>query len=109
MAIKYSHTNITSKNWKKLAAFYQQVFGCVLVPPERDLSGKWLDKGTGVKNAILTGAHLRLPGVDENGPTLEILQYENVENNFPPKANRKGFGHIAFHVDDVDAVYQKRS
>lgn len=107
MPIRYTHINIVSRDWKKLVKFYQEVFGCIPVPPERDYSGTWLDKGTGVNKAHLKGMHLRLPGMEENGPTLEIFQYENTENKLPPKANREGFCHIAFHVDDVRAIHEK--
>ena len=48
--------------------------------------------------------HLRLPGHGENGPTLEIYSYTQMENKLPPRANRKGFGHIAFLVDNVNEV-----
>ena len=75
--MKYVHTNIISKDWRKLADFYTTVFECVIVPPERNQSGDWLSKGTGVPNAHLRGAHLRLPGYGENGPTLEIYQYDH--------------------------------
>jgi len=39
MATKYTHTNLIAKDWKRLLAFYQEVFGCIPVLPERDLSG----------------------------------------------------------------------
>ncbi len=107
MAIRYTHTNIVSNDWKKLVRFYNVVIECSPVPPERNLSGKWLDEGTGVNNASLQGMHLRLPGFGDDGPTLEIYQYENIENNYSPKANRKGFGHLAFHVDDVEHIMEK--
>lgn len=45
--------------------------------------------------------------VRDPGPTLEIYQYGNTEENFPPQANRKGLGHIAFHVDDVREIHKK--
>ncbi len=102
MTTRYTHTNIVSRDWKGLAAFYQEVFDCVPVPPERHLSGDWLSRGTGVQNAQAKGMHLRLPGLGENGPTLEIFEYLESEPNLPPAANRRGFGHIAFHVDDVE-------
>ena len=106
MKIKYKHTNIIAKDWKKLAKFYEDVFGCVLVPPERHLSGEWLSKGTGVKNANFSGVHLKLPGWESEGPTLEIYQYkENMEKPYPA-ANREGFSHIAFEVDDVSEVLE---
>jgi predicted enzyme related to lactoylglutathione lyase len=102
MKTKYKHTNIIARDWQALAAFYEKVFGCVRVPPERHLSGAWLEKGTGVPNARFSGVHLRLPGHDENGPTLEIYQYSQHEPKPPPAANREGLSHIAFEVDDVE-------
>ncbi|MCE5252173.1 VOC family protein [bacterium] len=102
MKAKYKHTNIVARDWRALAKFYQDVFGCILVPPERDLSGKWLDKGTGVKDAHFTGAHLLLPGHGDNGPTLEIYQYCHNEPRSATAANQEGIMHLAFEVDDVD-------
>lgn len=96
-----------STNWKKLSKFYQNVFDCIPIPPQRDLGGEWLSKGTGVTNAHLKGIHLKLPGFGEGGPTLEIYEYKDVEQNLPPAANRIGFGHIAFHVDDVNEMHEK--
>jgi catechol 2,3-dioxygenase-like lactoylglutathione lyase family enzyme len=95
----YVHTNLIARDWKRLAAFYQEVFGCVPVPPERDLSGAWLEAATGVKGAHLRGMHLRLPGAD--GPTLEIFQYQSSPDAGLPAANHLGFMHLAFRVDDV--------
>ncbi len=69
--------------------------------------GQWLDEGTGIDRASLQGMHLRLPGCGASGPTLEIYQYGEMEDNYPPKANRKGFGHLAFHVDDVEQLMEK--
>ncbi len=108
MPIKYVHTNIISNNWEVLSTFYQKVFECTAVPPIRNQSGEWLDKGTGLNNAHLKGVHLRLPGYGDQGPTLEIYQY--VEMKEKPEtivANRLGFGHIAFLVDNVKLMYQK--
>jgi predicted enzyme related to lactoylglutathione lyase len=102
--IKYKHTNIIAHDWQKLVVFYEQVFGCTRVPPERHLSGEWLAKGTGVPGAQFSGMHLRLPGWGENAPTLEIYQYSENMPKLPPVANREGFGHIAFEVEDVAEV-----
>ena len=102
--IRYAHTNIISLNWKKLVDFYVKVFDCEIIPPIRKQSGKWLEKGTGVKNASLQGAHLLLPGHGKNGPTLEIYQYENSENREATMPNQKGFGHIAFEVNNVEEI-----
>lgn len=105
--VQYGHTNIITHDWRRLAQFYTDVFGCTPYGPVRDLKGHWLTKGTGVANAAITGIHLLLPGHGENGPTLEIFQYpENIEK-LPVMANRKGFGHIGLKVDDVAAYTQK--
>ena len=98
---RYAHTNLIAHDWRALADFYQQLFGCIPVPPERDLKGAALEAGTGIPGAELRGMHLRLPGGGDNGPTLEIFSYNHMEERPPTAVNRPGFGHIAFQVDDV--------
>lgn len=98
---KFVHTNLIAQNWKALAAFYESVFGCTPVPPERDLSGDWLDGTTGIPNTRIRGVHLHLPGYAGAGPTLEIFQYDLEQERPATAVNRPGFGHIALAVDDV--------
>ena len=108
MMIRYIHTNIIAKDWRKLSAFYQDVFDCVPVHPEKKLSGNWLEHGTGVQKASLEGIHLKLPGYGDKGPTLEIFQYsEMIDKPKPPQANREGYGHLAFQVDDVERILKR--
>ena len=102
--MRFAHTNVVSTNWKTLVEFYIKTFNCTLVPPIRKQSGTWLDRGTGLKNASLEGAHLLLPGHGENGPTLEIYQYEPIEKQEAIPPNKRGFGHIAFEVDKVEII-----
>ncbi|MGE5155917.1 MAG: VOC family protein, partial [Betaproteobacteria bacterium] len=40
----------------------------------------------------------------EDGPTLEIYQYERELDAQPAAANRRGYGHLAFAVPDVMAA-----
>jgi catechol 2,3-dioxygenase-like lactoylglutathione lyase family enzyme len=105
--MRYTHTNIAAKDWRTLADFYIQVFGCLIKPPHRNLSGKWLDRATGLENAQLEGIHLVLPGYAENAPTLEIFTYTDMHSRKPLMANHTGFTHIAFEVEDVDTTYAK--
>jgi predicted enzyme related to lactoylglutathione lyase len=98
---RYGHTNLIAKDWKALSRFYQDLFGCVPVPPERDFKGPDLERGTGIPGAELRGEHLRLPGFGADGPTLEIFNYNLLEQRPEVAVNRPGFGHIAFVVDDV--------
>ena len=103
---KYVHTNLISRDWKKLVRFYCEVFRCEPKGPERDISAAWLDRVTAIPNAHLRGVHLRLPGYEDNGPTLEIFSYDQLIERGPPRANECGFGHIAFAVDNVDEALQ---
>ena len=101
---KYGHTNLIAYDWRALAGFYQDLFGCTPVPPERDFKGRDLERGTGIDGAELRGVHLRLPGHGAEGPTLEIFNYNLLEQKPETAVNRPGFGHIAFVVDDVLAA-----
>lgn len=101
MNAKFGHVNVVARNWRALARFYEDVFDCKPVPPERDYRGRDLDAGTGLRGAHLTGLHLRLPGLGPDGPTLEIYSYDEPAAGDAPVINRFGFAHIAFGVDDV--------
>ena len=106
MAIKakYVHTNIIARDWKKLVGFYEDVFGCIPVPPERDYEGKNIENMTGVPDVKIRRIHVRLPGYNGDGPTLEIFQYNKEADRQETAINRPGFAHIAFAVDDVESA-----
>ena len=99
--MRYVHTSLVARDWRALAAFYTEVFGCRPVPPERRFEGDWLSRGTGVPDAALEGCHLRLPGHGNAGPTLEIFTYRSIHERDVPAPNAHGLAHLAFEVDDV--------
>lgn len=98
---RFVHTNLIARDWQRLARFYCDVFGCHPVPPERHYQGPDLERGTGILDSELHGVHLKLPGYDGDGPTLEIYTYTVFRQGPSPAVNRPGLGHIAFSVDDV--------
>jgi catechol 2,3-dioxygenase-like lactoylglutathione lyase family enzyme len=104
---RFGHVNVTSTDWRRLAAFYTDLFGCELVPPEREYRSADLEAATRVPGAHLTGAHLRLPGHGPGGPTLEIYQYDTVEAGREARVDRAGWGHIAFQVPDVPLALER--
>lgn len=104
--IKYVHTNLIAKDWRNLAKFYVDVFDCKPIYPERNLSGEWLDNLTLIHKAKIKGIHLRLPGY-ENGPTLEIFEYSPSDLEKQQSINTLGFGHIAFHVNNIEFFLNK--
>jgi predicted enzyme related to lactoylglutathione lyase len=101
---RFAHINLIARDWRRLADFYSRVFGWEPVPPERHLSGVWLDAATGIPAARIHGVHLRLPGHGSKGPTLEIFQYHHSAERPVQALNRPGFGHIALAVADVAAA-----
>ncbi len=105
--VKYVHTNLIARDWRKLSRFYIRVFGCKPKPPERNLKGKWLDELTSLKNVRVNGIHLHLPGFGELGPTLEIFQYSKCRKQPAAEINQPGFAHIAFAVRNVAQMLAK--
>ena len=105
MNLKYVHINIIANDWKKLSKFYQNVFQCIPIPPERDLRGDWVNALTGLKDVHICGEHLLLPGYGGNGPTIEIFSYNQMLKN-EKLINKTGFTHIAFLVDDVEGTVE---
>lgn len=102
--IRYAHTNIIARDSVKLVAFYKCALGCKSMGETRDLRGAWLDGMTGIENAHIVGEHLLLPGYGEDHPTLEIFSYDAMEEGDGCRVNRCGLAHLAFEVDDVQAV-----
>jgi predicted enzyme related to lactoylglutathione lyase len=106
MTCWYTHVNVVCKDWRSLADFYIEVFGCTEKPPERDIRGPWLDDLTGLSQAHIRGVHLVVPGYGDHGPTLELFTYDEAQKGQLSAINRVGFAHIAFAVDDVHKYLQ---
>lgn len=103
---KLLHVNINAKDWKKVCAFYEEVFGCVQVPPQKKISGDYAADLTGLEGADIEGMTLAFPD-DMQGTQLEIFQYNIQDETGSDAINLTGIGHIAIDVDDIDAVTEK--
>jgi len=98
--MKYIHTNIVSKDWQKLSKFYQDVFQCRPILPQRDYSGEFIETVVGIPGVHVVGEHLALPGYgNADEPTLEIFTYSIPGKQEPLKVNDCGFAHICFLVE----------
>jgi len=98
----YVHTNLTGRDWRTLVKFYCEVFGAFPSRPSVISQAiGWIARQS-LRNAHLTGLHLRLPGFGTGGPTLEIFSYDEMLQGRLPVANEPGFGHLAFAVEDVE-------
>jgi len=107
MPTTFAHVNIIAEDWEKLVLFYEKALDCQRIGVVRDLQGEDMDRASGVRGAQFKGIHLRLPGTVSEVPTLEIYTYTSTIPDDPPPANRRGFAHIAFRVDDVDKALEK--
>lgn len=103
---RYAHTNLIARDLRRLIEFYKTVFRCESIGETRDLQGEWLDRLTGIPGAHILGEHLLLPGYGDDHPTLEIFSYDQTLSS-SPAVNRRGLGHLAFEVDDVQAVLRQ--
>ena len=100
------HVNINAKDWKKVAAFYETVFGCVQVPPEKEITGEFAARLTGMEGTQIRRIALAFPD-DPDGAQLEIFQYNMQDDSAPGTINMTGLGHIAIQIDDIDETTKK--
>jgi len=77
------------------------------VQGEGELEGEWLDQIVGLNDVKTAFVFLRMPGGQTN---LELIKYytPSDENGIQrPLANILGIRHIAFVVEDIEAVVAK--
>src|SRR5262245_11029504 len=102
-SVRYAHTNLVAKDWRRMVDFYVQVFQCVPVSSERDNQGQSFEMMPAIPAARARGQHLRLPGHGEQVPTLEVFQFDPLASDEPRRLNRPGLAHLAFEVPDIDS------
>jgi predicted enzyme related to lactoylglutathione lyase len=75
--MRFGHTNLIARDWRRLADFHISVFGCTSVPPERDLRADWLDRATGIAGAHITGIHGPLTWAYVRDPEGNIIELQH--------------------------------
>ena len=101
---RYGHTNLIARDWRRLADWYERLFGCTPVPPERDYSGTRSRARHRRAERGPQGRAPPAPGHGDDGPTLEIYTFASTSGESEAGIDRPGFGHIAFAVADVDSA-----
>lgn len=98
------HTCITVSDLERSIEFYRDVLGLELVMTEEsERSGDDRSKALGVARAKVRLAVLRAGEAQ-----VELIEYANVPGRTYDRNNNDiGAMHIAFRVDDIDAVYQR--
>jgi lactoylglutathione lyase len=101
---KAHHTGLQVRSLDQSIAFYRDVLGFEQVfrwNPHAPYVGELV----GYPEVDLHAAILRMPGSDT---FLELLEYRNVERHaVDTNTANPGTAHIAFFVDDLDALYHE--
>ena len=99
---KAHHMGLQVADLDRSVAFYHDTLGFEIMfswNPQAD----YIRELVGYPNADIHAAILRLPGTEV---VLELLEYRNVERTpVDTRTANPGTAHIAFFVDDLDALY----
>ena len=99
------HHGFTVSNLDRSVAFYRDVMGLELVRISERSNIPSYDRMLGYDDVKLRVGILRHP---VNNFILELIQYVHPDSITRPLENRfVGAGHVAFEVEDVDALYER--
>jgi catechol 2,3-dioxygenase-like lactoylglutathione lyase family enzyme len=98
------HTCITVSDLERSIRFYRDMLGLELVMTEEsERSGDDRSESLGV-----TGAKVRLAILRAGDAQVELIEYVTAKGRpYDRKNNDVGAMHIAFQVEDIDAIYQR--
>lgn len=96
------HVNIVVDDLPTMVRFYQEVLG-MAVTKEVAISGAWVERVVGLNDVKADVVYLSPP----QGPRVELIHYHCPDaecDNDANAANLRGLRHLAFRVDDIDAM-----
>ena len=96
------HVNLVVTDLEKMTAFYRDVLG-LSVSKRVTISGEWVSATVGLHDVHADVVYLDFPA----GPRIELIRYNRPALDRPrdvDKPNAPGIRHLAFKVDDIDAV-----
>lgn len=101
------HGNVVVSDLERSKRFYTEVLG-LQIAMETEIDEAEFARGVGIPGTKVKGVFFSIP----NTPTLiEMFQYVAPRASKPVPAGSLpsdiGIGHLAFQVDDIDAVYKK--
>jgi catechol 2,3-dioxygenase-like lactoylglutathione lyase family enzyme len=102
MLKKIDHVNIVVDDLQGMTRFYCQVLG--LRETKRvTISGDWVSAVVGLKDVLADVVYLEFG----EGPRIELIAYRKPRETRPvgvERPNAPGLRHLAFTVDDIEAV-----
>ena len=96
------HVNLVVGDMAAMICFYRDILG-LRVTKQATIRGRWIEAVTGLADVEADVAFLESP----SGPAIELLHYRTPGGRRPAGlglSNTPGFRHIAFRVQDIDAV-----
>lgn len=99
-----NHISINVSDFDAAKAFFLDLGLEVVGDGEWESEGKWLDQVMGLEGIKTKAIMLQTP--DGQG-IIEVVKYYSpspITESEKPQANTLGFVHIAFEVDDVEAI-----
>jgi catechol 2,3-dioxygenase-like lactoylglutathione lyase family enzyme len=99
------HVNLVVRDLDLMVRFYVAALGLVEIRRVR-LSGPWIDEITGLEAVAADAAYLEAA----RGVGVELICYSSPSADRPlalERPNTPGIRHIAFRVDDIEAVVQR--
>jgi len=102
--IGFAHVGVQVTDIERSVAWYRDVIG-LEVTDRLVRDEAYLGVVTGYPGVVLAIALLREP---TSGVMLELLEYRNAPRRaVDPSTANPGTGHMAFEVDDVDAIHAR--
>lgn len=105
MILATRHTGIVVRNLERSLGFYCGILGLEIWRRAVE-EGRFIEKVVGIPGVRLEWVKLKAP----NGSLVELLQYHTHPVEAPienASSNRLGCSHVAFTVEDLDAVYRR--
>ena len=100
----HHHTGIQVTDLERSLGFYRDLLGLEVVHVW-NRRAPYIEELLGYPGVDMHGVVMRMPDSDS---VLEILEYRNVERKaIDPGTANPGTAHVAFRVDDCDALYEE--
>lgn len=99
---RIDHVGIVVQDLDAAKAFFVGLG--LVVQGEAELEGEWLDRMVGLEDVKTALVYLRTP---EGETHIELVRYyrpADPNDSQKPRANTPGIRHIAFEVEDIEAV-----
>lgn len=106
MTLAIDHINFVVSDLERSVRFYTELLG-FRESKRAHLEGDWIESIVGLKGVVADVAFVIAPAGE---PRIELLCYKTPKGESIPAnslANTVGIRHIAFRVDDINAVVSK--